>query len=344
MDRKSFFPPPKPVSVAELISKTGAACADGVDLEREIRGIAPLESASAHDLSFLDNPKYVEAARTTKAGVCFVNQRYASELPSDTIGLITPEPYYAFAISGALMFPDALRPQAVLNGKISAKATIAADARLESDVIVEAGAVIGGNVEIGAGSHIGPNAVIAHGVTIGRNTSIGANCTVAHSFIGDSVIIHPNCAIGQDGFGFAMSMRGHHKVVQIGRVVIQNMVEIGAGTTIDRGATRDTIIGEGTKIDNMVQIAHNVIIGRHCVIAAQVGIAGSTELGDYVALGGQAGIIGHIKIGDGAQIAAASAVKDPVPSGGRWGGIPARPLRELARELAVLSRLSKKGE
>jgi UDP-3-O-[3-hydroxymyristoyl] glucosamine N-acyltransferase len=158
--------------------------------------------------------------------------------------------------------------------------------------------------------------------------------------VGDRVIIHPGVQIGQDGFGFAMGPQGHLKVPQIGRVVIQDDVEIGAGTTIDRGANRDTIVGEGTKIDNQVQIGHNVVVGRHCVIVAKVGISGSTVLEDFVVMGGASGTVGHIRIGMGAQIAGASNVKDDVPRGARMAGTPARPIRQFAREMAILKKLA----
>ena len=163
-----------------------------------------------------------------------------------------------------------------------------------------------------------------------------------HSLIGDRVILQAGCSIGQDGFGFAMSSDGHVKVPQIGRVIIQDDVEIGANTSIDRGALKDTIIGEGTKIDNLVQIGHNVIIGRHAVIVGQVGLSGSCELGDFVVMGGHSGVVGHVKVGAGSQIAGSSHVNEDVPPGSRMGGTPAVPFREWARQLASIRRMGLK--
>jgi UDP-3-O-[3-hydroxymyristoyl] glucosamine N-acyltransferase len=168
--------------------------------------------------------------------------------------------------------------------------------------------------------------------------------TVLNGFIGNRVILHPGVRVGQDGFGFDMGPKGHLKVPQIGRVIIQDDVEVGANTTIDRGASRDTIIGEGTKIDNLVQIAHNVVIGRHCVIVGQVGIAGSATLEDYVVLAGQVGVIGHCRIGQGAQIAVKSGVMGDVPAKARWGGVPAKPVRDWFRETLTLKHLASRRD
>ncbi len=258
--------------------------------------------------------------------------------------LVTKDPYRAFAKVAAALFPSAMRPQPIFGGRgVAAGAFVHPDARLEHGVIVDPGVVIGAGAEIGAGTVVCANAVIGPGVTIGRDCAVGANATITHAHIGNRVIVHPACSIGQDGFGFAMGPQGHAKVPQVGRVIIQDDVEIGSGCCIDRGMNRDTVIGEGTKIDNMVQIAHNVVIGRHCVIVSQVGLAGSCTLKDFVVIGGQAGVIGHATVGMGAQIAATSSVARDVPPGERWGGTPAKPIRDLFREMAAVDRLARAG-
>ena len=215
-------------------------------------------------------------------------------------------------------------------------------AEIEEGAIIEPGAVIGAEAKIGRDSVISSGAVIGARCYIGRNCYIGANASIVCSLIGDGVIIHQGAGIGQDGFGFAMGAQGHLKVPQIGRVIIQDHVEIGANTTIDRGALKDTVIGQGTKIDNLVQIGHNVIIGQNCVIVSQVGISGSTELGDFVIFGGQGGCVGHIKIGSGVKIAANGKIINNVEPGAIIGGAPAVPIMEWKRQIIAIKKMAAK--
>ena len=213
-------------------------------------------------------------------------------------------------------------------------------ARIEAGAEIEPGAVVGAEAQIGRGSRIAAGAVVGYRCMLGRDSYVGPGASIMHALVGNRVVVHAGVRIGQDGFGFAMSGEGHLKVPQIGRVIVQDDVEIGANTCIDRGALKDTVIGEGTKIDNLVQIGHNAVIGRHCVIVGQVGIAGSAELGDFVVVGGQGGVAGHIKVGAGAKIAGGSHAIDDVPAGARMVGTPARPIREWTKVQLALQRLA----
>ncbi len=342
MTEPVFFRREMAPTLREIVEWTGAKAPDGADLSLTITELGPLDQGRPGALVFLDNPKYSDQVSTTRATACLMSARYLAKAAPGLVTLVTPEPYRAFALVSGRMFPAGLRPQSVFGATgVSPGSFVHPEARLEAGVIVDPGAVIGPRAQIGAGTLIGANAVIGADVCIGRECTVGPNATIMHALIGDRVYLHPGVRIGQDGFGFAMGPGGHLKVPQLGRVIIQNDVEIGANTTVDRGANRDTLIGEGTKIDNLVQIAHNVSVGRHCVIVSHVGISGSTELGDFVAIGGQAGLSGHLKIGAGAQVAAQAGVMNDIPAGERWGGAPAKPMREFMRDVATLARLSK---
>ncbi|HZZ61471.1 MAG TPA: UDP-3-O-(3-hydroxymyristoyl)glucosamine N-acyltransferase [Roseiarcus sp.] len=341
MAKIRFFPPSAAPLLAEVAGWCGATLASEADAGRAILDVAALDEAGPGDLTFLDNPKYLDAFKGSRAAAALVAPRHAKSAPAGCAVLLAREPYRAMAMVMAKLFPSAVKPGAVFNESgVSPAAFVHPSARLEPGVTVEPGAVIARGAEIGAGTVVGPHAVIGPEVRIGRDGAIGATTTIAAALIGDRVIIHPGAHIGQDGFGFALGARGHLKVPQIGRVIIQNDVEIGAGVTIDRGANRDTVIGEGAKIDNLVQIGHNVVIGRHAVLVAQSGVSGSSVIGDFAALGGQAGIAGHLKIGVGAQVAAAAGVMTDIPAGERWGGAPAKPIREFFREVAAVKRLA----
>jgi UDP-3-O-[3-hydroxymyristoyl] glucosamine N-acyltransferase len=341
MSEPQFQTRPQGLTAREIANLVGAS-APRIENNRPIQGIAALDEAGPTDVSFLDNPKYADQLAATRAGICLVAERFVAGTPSGTMALVVREPYRAFVAVARTMFPDALRPSSMFGGTgIAPNASVHPSARVENDVAVDPSAVIGPNAEIGAGTIIGPGAVIGPEVRIGRGCSIGASATVTNALLGDHVIVHSGCRIGQDGFGYLMAASGHQKVPQVGRVVIQDDVEIGANTTIDRGASRDTVIGEGSKIDNLVQVGHNVVIGRNCVIVAQSGLSGSTTLGDHVVLGARVGTNNHVTIGEGAQIAAISIVNDDVPPGARWGGTPAKPVKLWFREMKILEQMAK---
>jgi UDP-3-O-[3-hydroxymyristoyl] glucosamine N-acyltransferase len=338
-----FFSVAGPFTLARLAEIAGAELSPGADPEARFVDVAALDAALPDQVSFLDNKQYVDAFTRSKAGACIVAPAMAAKAPPGMALLLSPDPYRAYARVAQAFYPDA----PVVPG-IAASASVDPTAVLGEGTRIEAGAFVGPRAEIGRGCLIGPNAVIGAGVVMGDGCVVGANASVSHSILGRKVNVYPGARIGQDGFGFAMGPQGHLKVPQLGRVVIGDDVEIGANATIDRGAGPDTVIGSGCRIDNLVQIGHNVQLGRGCVVVAQVGISGSTRMGDFVAVGGQAGITGHLKIGAGAKIAAQSGVMRDVEPGATVGGSPAVGMTEWLRQVAAVTKLargkvSKKG-
>ncbi|MGE3150072.1 MAG: UDP-3-O-(3-hydroxymyristoyl)glucosamine N-acyltransferase, partial [Pseudorhodoplanes sp.] len=234
-----FFRSPKGLTIAEIAALTGATPGEGVVLDHVIANISPLDRAGPRDLTFLDNPKYADDLASTRAGACLIAKRFEGRAPKGLNLLHSKDPYRAFVAVSRALFPDALRPSSLFEAEgVAAGAVVHPTARLENGVTVDPGAVIGPRAEIGAGTVVGAGAAIGAGVRIGRDCAIGAHASIVHSLIGDRVIIHPGCRIGQDGFGYVMGPKGHMKVPQVGRVIIQDDVEIGAGSTIDRGANQ----------------------------------------------------------------------------------------------------------
>lgn len=340
MADKRFFTVAGPFTLGQLAEMTGATLADPSAAGRTVVDVAPLQDADAGKVSFLDNRKYAEAFRGTKAGAAFVHPELVSLAPAETVCLTHKNPYKAYAIAAQAFYP-APKP----TSWIAPSAAVDPSAALGADCHVGPGAVIGRDVKIGSRCRIGAHAVIGDGVQIGDDADIGPHVCISHALIGNKARIHPGAVIGRQGFGFAIDPGGYVAVPQLGRVVIGDDVEIGANTTVDRGAGPDTEIGQGTRIDNLVQIGHNVKIGRYCIIVAQTGISGSTQLGDYVMTGGQSGFAGHLKIGSGAKIAAQAGIMRDVAPKEQVMGSPAVPSRQFMRQVALLGRLaSKKGE
>lgn len=334
-----FYSVAGPFTLEALAEISGARVDGEVILGATFTDVASLNAAGPADVSFLDNKQYADDFAKSKAGACLVHPDLAATAPPSMALLLTEEPYRAYARVARSFYP-----MASVTASVAPSAVIGETAILGAGCRIEAGAVVGERTEVGRRCHIGANVVLGDGVVLGDNCEIGANASLTYCIVGRGVIIHAGVCIGQDGFGFALGPQGHLKVPQLGRVIVEDDVEIGANTTIDRGTGPDTVIGAGSKIDNLVQIAHNVQLGRGCIVVSQVGISGSTTAGDFVMMGGQVGLAGHLRIGAGARIGAQSGVMRDVEAGATVIGSPAVPATEHWRQVATLANLSRKGK
>ena len=334
-----FYDNRGPFTLAEVCARAGVPVPEVASGDAPIADVASLTGAVAGHLSFFTGGKAAaDDFAQTSAGFCLVAAKDKTAAPAHLITIPCPSVEHAFAAVAAMFYPDT---QAVALAQAEA---IHPTAEIGQGVVLGPGVVVGAGAKIGDGCHIGPNTIIGRGVAVGRNCEIAGNVSVTYAYLGDQVVVLPGAQIGQPGFGFASGPQGHVKIPQLGRVIVQDKVEIGACVTIDRGALGDTVIGEGTKIDNLVQIGHNVRVGRHCVIVAQVGISGSSTLGDYVVVGGQVGIADHCRVGTGARLGGRSAMTpgQEVEGGQDYAGVPAKPVKEWIREVLAVNAMVKK--
>ena len=313
----TFYHKKENVTLADVAKVTSAVLSDEGKGAEKITDIATMASATAEDICFFYDRKSKEKAANIKAKACVTTADLAQFVPQNVVVLTVENPKLAFVLLNEYMYAE-YQPEA----GIDASAKIAASAK------------------IGQGCFIGAYAVI--GDKIGTGCRIGSGASIAYAHIGNNCYIYSGARIGHDGFGFQLINGQHHRIPQLGRVIIGNDVEIGANACVDRGALDDTVIGDGSRIDNLVQIAHNDKLGRGCVIVSQVGIAGSCTLGDYVVLGGQVGLADHLNIGSGAQIAAQSGVMRDVEAGAVVMGSPCVPFKDFMRQVSFLQKNSKK--
>nr|WP_227672764.1 UDP-3-O-(3-hydroxymyristoyl)glucosamine N-acyltransferase [Komagataeibacter sp. FXV3] len=335
-----FFVTQGPFGLEQLAQCSGAElrkATDGMETGTVFSGIAPLQSATRAQVSFLDNRRYLPLLEGTGAGAVIVAPAFADKVPPHAAVLVSKAPYQAWARIASLFYP----PPPVQPG-IHPSAVIGTGCEIDPTAAIGAFTVVGDGVRIGAGSAIGTHVSIGGGVEIGARCRIGAHVAISHALLGERVTLLPGARIGQDGFGFAVTPEGFESVPQLGRVILEDGVEIGANSTVDRGSIRDTVIGAGSRLDNLVQIGHNARLGRCCIVVSQAGISGSTELGDFVTVAAQAGLIGHIKIGAKARIGAQCGVMSDVEAGADVIGSPAMPFREFFRNVAFLRRMAKK--
>lgn len=301
-----------------------------------IEELSPLQGAEGNHLACYHNHKYKEQFQATRAGACIIAEDYIKHVPESLPVFVSKTPYRDFARLLSLFYEERKR----LDG-ISQTAIIPASAKIGPGCKIGHYVVIGENVEIGENTSIGDYTLIDSNCIIGKECSFDSHVSISNSLIGNHVSIKPGARIGQRGFGFDMDAKGHVPVPQLGRVIIGDYVDIGANTTIDRGSNADTEIHKGVRIDNQVQIAHNVVVGEYSVLVAQVGIAGSTRLGKFVIAAGQVGIAGHLSIGDNVRIGGKSGIMRDIEPGATVAGLPAFPIKEHFKQVAVLSKLAK---
>jgi UDP-3-O-[3-hydroxymyristoyl] glucosamine N-acyltransferase len=328
-----FFRRTGPHSLAAVVD---AAMAEAPPRRLMFRGVAPLAVAAAADVSFLDSGKYLGALTKTRAGAVIVHPDLAGKVPASAVPILSTEVHAAWARVAALFHPP---PPAVPG--VHPSAVVGANTRIHPSAEIGPLAFIGDGASIGARTRIAPLAAIGAGVEIGTDCRIGSHASISHARLGDRVYVYPGARIGQEGFGFTITPEGFLTAPQLGRAILHDDVEIGANTTVDRGGLTDTVIGAGTRIDNLVQIAHGVQLGRCCVMAGQSGIAGSTIVEDFVLIGGQVAVAGHLVIGRGAKLAARTGVMQDVAAGAELGGTPAQPVRAWMREVAWLRRVTR---
>ena len=318
-------------AVADLVG--GRLVGDGA---RELDAVGPLDRADGRTLSFLAAGRYIPAFKASVAGAVLLREEHVGETGGPVTRIVVAEPHRAIHVIAARLYPQeehapGVHPTAVLGEGVE----------LGAGVSIGPYAVLGRRVHVGARAMVGAGTVIGDDVTIGEEGVLDAHVTVyAGCTLGARVLLKSGAVVGGPGFGYTDGDQGPSRVLHVGGVILEDEVELGSHTCVDRGSLGDTVVGRGTKIDNLVQVAHNVRIGPRCLIAGQAGFAGSARVGQGVLVGGGTMILGHTTVGDGARIAGGSGVTNDVPPGEAWSGLPARPHREALRTQAALQRLA----